>query len=248
MMSDKPVAAGATSAVSYSIQPIEQAIKHYNISIEVEDFNATLTAIGHLPGYNTNSNTHDGGGLYKNYNATRLVSESNYEWLKSELKSLGKVASVSESAQMVFADIVDTDARIRAKEVEMSRLFELLGQSDSVNSMVQITRQLEVNGNVLDSLRSRKLGYERGVADATVNMHIFHHDLAPQYTPIESFGERLRASFTLSLNATFKFIENAAVLITSIVFPLLTLGFIFFIVYLIRSASKRWRRRKNENA
>jgi len=248
-MNDEPVTTDSDSIISYSIQPMEQAIKHYSISIEVDDFNAALTAIGRLPGYNTNSTTYGGGGLYMNYNATRLVGETNYEWIKSELKSLGKVASDSESAQMVFADIVDTEARIRAKEVEMSRLFELLEQSDSVNSMVQITRQLEANGNVLESLRSRKLGYERGVADATVAMHIFSRGPAPQYALIESFGERLKASFTLSINITFKFIENAAVFITSIVFPLLALGFVFFIVYLIRRAGKRWRRRKNnENA
>lgn len=224
----------------------ERAIKHYNISIDVEDFDAAVALIGFMPGYNTGSNMHDyGDSSFRSYDVTRRVEIREYEWLKSELRALGKVTSDIESAQMVYADMIDIEARIRAKEVEQERLFELLERSESVSAMVQITRQLESSGNALDHLRSQKLRYEYGVEGATVHINISHYDMTPQYKTIESFGERLSASFVLSLNMTFGFIEGAAVFISAIGFPLFLLCLVVFVIYLVRNVIIR-RRNGNE--
>jgi hypothetical protein len=228
-------------AWGFSPDPMDMAIKHHSISLEVDDFNAAIAAIGRLPGHSIHSSQHSFDDRHS-YNAARSVRAADYERTKEELRLLGKVMHDHTSAQIVFNDIIDLSARIRAKEVEIARLYELLERSDTVTAMVQIARQLDSGNSELDNLRSQRGNLERGIADATISIHIFERPPEPRYEPAFSFGERLRNSFISSLNFTFGFIDGTAIFVSSIGFPLLIIGVIGFVVYIY----VRRRGRENE--
>ncbi|WP_454295503.1 DUF4349 domain-containing protein [Salana multivorans] len=160
---------------------------------------------------------------------TRIPSES----LTGVLAELGTVVEVVESqllADDVTAQVVDLDARIRAKELLIERLEDLLAGSATTADIISAEETLTQRQTELEQLLTQRKGYSDAVEMATIEVNVSMPDQVPVEAPPGFSG-----GFTSGWDSLTATVTGALVVVGFLIPWLLALGVVLGLVLLVRT-------------
>jgi hypothetical protein len=196
--------------------------QNFSISIEVEDLSEAERIINRMNGYNLNANSwyNDYGGYS---DIQRRVEAYAYTQAKETLRQMGTVQYEYEYVNKLADEIHDLEARYAAKQEEVRRLKELLGQSRTMEVLAAVERRLGWTETERDDLWGR-LRQLYDIASRPY-IHINLYQKAPEIEPLpdDTFAERLNDRFIRSVNGAIRFMENFVVWLSGALLPLVIL-------------------------
>jgi FlaA1/EpsC-like NDP-sugar epimerase len=220
-----------------SVEPIVANRVTFVISAEVEDIDQALEATKLIAGSTDTSNVNLGSN--KSASMTRRVEFADYEAAKVALRELGEVNYEEETVVSYQSMLVETKARISAKETEKERLEALLGKSNTMDVMIRVDSQLSSVITQYEQQVSQLRSIEDTVGRAYLDVNIYEA-YKPQEAVKASFKDRLAGGFIGSFNATTEFMENFVIFVSGAIVPLLVIAVIaILIVAIVRLAKKR---------
>lgn len=111
------------------------------------------------------------------------VPSQDFDQAMLDLAELGKVTASTRKAQDVTAEVIDTEARIRAQEQSLQRVEVLFTRAQNIRDIVAIEAQLSRRQAELDSLKGQLAYLQDQTTLSTITVYL---EQAPEEpTPIE---------------------------------------------------------------
>lgn len=213
--------------------------KIYDVSLRVSSVDEVVRIINTLGGYNTNANVNY-SGVYQNGNIVRRVRNDQYPAVIETLRNLGEVIYETESEEILTGYKLDNIARLRAKEEERERLFDLLDKSRTMDVMVMVEGRLSIVENEIDNYKSTLLSLEQSASEPIIYINLVASRTMQEEDDTESFAKRIKSSFIGSLNTTIRFMENLIIFITAAILPiLLIVAFAVPVLFILTKKMKK---------
>ena len=153
----------------------------------------------------------------------------------AELKQLGTIENSSLTSTEVTSQVRDLDARIRALQISVARLEDLLSRAGSIADVVEAEQVLTQRQSELESLQSQAAGLAERVQMATFRLDLYSEGEAPTDPP-SGFWAGLVSGWNALVATLTAFLQVLGVLLPWLLFAgLLTAGVI---------AATRWLRRR----
>ena len=143
--------------------------------------------------------------------------------LLNELEVLGHVEDVSLTRTDVTTQVVDLDARIRARQISAERLEDLLSRATSTADLVAAEEALTQRQSELESLLSERASIADQVALSTLRIDLLTEDAVPPEEP-EGFWGGLMAGWESFVDAVQAVLLAIGFLIPWLVFFALVIG------------------------
>jgi len=100
------------------------------------------------------------------------VPVEHYREALEEIKSIGRLVSVSQKAEDVTNRYIDLQARLRNLKAEEQRLIELLGRARNVGEVIQVEDRLRTVRTQIEYIEAMLKNLERSVEYATITVTI----------------------------------------------------------------------------
>lgn len=184
-------------------------IRTIDMNIETDDFNALLqqvrSQVDSLGGYIEQSDvsgqrtTYQGNPIPRSaYFSIRIPSEKLSSFTTS-VEANANVTNKSETTRDVTLQYSDIESKKKSLTIEQDRLWALLEQADSLESILALEERLSEIRYELENLESRLRLYDNQVDYSTINLYV---EEVTVYTPTEpeTIGERIVNGFTNSLH------------------------------------------------
>jgi hypothetical protein len=155
--------------------------------------------------------------------ATYRIPEDKFSGLDMFIDGLGEVTHLNTTAQDVTDQYADTEGWLRAKRIEQTRLEEMLGRTNDVNTLLQVERQLGQVRAEIERHESRIRSWDRQVSFSTVIV-TFNEVVDVAAVHRVTWGDRFYEAFITGLynfgNIGLWYLENLIVLIilTALIF------------------------------
>lgn len=197
---------GASSLSSDQTATEQKLIKRVTISAETEDLEAllpqVLNKVAELGGYVESQELYN-GSTYSSYRSrsvdmTVRIPADRLSAFTEQVEGLSNVVNYSETTDDVTLQYVDTEARVKALEVEQERLLELLAKADNMTDLLEIEERLTDVRYELESYASQLRTLDNKVNYATVYLYI---DQVKVYTEVEpqTVWQRIASGFSGNL-------------------------------------------------
>lgn len=157
----------------------------------------------------------------------------------AQLGELGTVEDTSLTSTEVSAQARDLDARIRALEISITRLEDLLGRSGSIEDIVAAEQVLTDRQERLEQLESERAALADQVAMSTVRIELWTDEAVPDEPP-SGFLTGLQSGW----DALIRFLENTLTVVGVLLPWLVLAGVVVAVVVPV----VRWRRRRRPAA
>lgn len=152
-----------------------------------------------------------------------------------DLGELGTVEDTSLTSTEVTAQARDLDARIRALEISITRLEDLLGRSGTIEDIVAAEQVLTDRQERLEQLESQRAALAEQVAMSTVRVELWTDEAVPDEPP-SGFLTGLQSGW----DALVRFLENTLTVLGVLLPWLVLLG----VIVAASLPVVRWRRRR----
>lgn len=228
----------------------KKIIKKSQISIQVYDFDRTVEslkqAVQNYGGYIENSNSDiiyddiENDIKLKSGSMVLRVPNQNYNDMLNYILQTDKVVGTYEEGMDITSNYIDTEAMLKAKELEREKLFELINKAENVNDLILLEQRLsELNGEI-NSYNNQIKDWDRLVEFSTISINI---EQIKEQTKIDSISSnlnlRVKNSFISSINSIKKETENLIVWLAQVM-PLVIIMIVFILIaYIIFLVSKR---------
>lgn len=222
-----------------------KAIRTADISVEIKkgyfsrEYARITTIAESCGGYISNSMAQSTDGRITSGTITIRVPADSYSKVMEEIRSIGKVTSMSESSEDVGEEYVDLESRISNLRAQLSVYLSLLQRAKSVEETLSVQREISAVQEQIEQLTGRKNYLDNRIQFATINITVVEEGAAK----VEGWG--IKEAFTDAIhgivdgfNAVVRFTGRVAVFAALI--ALLLWAMYYFIV------AKR-RRSKEEN-
>lgn len=197
-------------------QSNRKLIRTVNISAETRDFdtlvanvNARITQLGgYTESSNISGNSYSSTSSRTAYIVARIPSQ-NLDSFIGSVEKQSNILSKSESANDVTLEYTDAAARKKSLQIEQDRLFALLEQADTLESIIALESRLTEVRYEIESIESRLRNIDNKVDYSTVNLDISEvKEYKPE--PIEklTFGQRLGREFSESCEDAWEAIQD----------------------------------------
>lgn len=123
---------------------------------------------------------------------TIRVPADRYDTLLSSVSSLGNVTYKSENIQDVTMAYTDTEAKIRALEVEEETLLEILAKCENVADVITVQSRISEVQYQLDSYRSKLRQYDNLISYCTIGLTIDEVEKVSIPVAEKTVGQRIR--------------------------------------------------------
>jgi SMC interacting uncharacterized protein involved in chromosome segregation len=125
------------------------------------------------------------------YTITIKVPPTKFETINEMLKQAGEVKGMSVSLEDVTEQYVDLDTRIRNKEVELSRLYDLYNKSDNVSDLLAVEKEVTRVETELELLKTTKERLSSRIERSTITIDIYEEKPAGEQltNPLEGVGQ-----------------------------------------------------------
>lgn len=154
----------------------------------------------------------------------------------AQLEELGEVENVSLSSTDVTTAARDLEARIRALEISVERLEDLLSRSGSIEDIIEAERVLTERQERLEQLQSEQSALADQVAMSTIEISLWTPDAVPQDPPSGFLG-----GLVLGWESLVRTV-SAALLTVGVLLPwALVAGLVLLVVLWARRATQRRR-------
>jgi len=243
------VSIDAESASSSTVSSDRKLIKTVNMSVETEQFDATLSDLherteacgGYVELSDMSKRSAD--SLRSATYTLRIPSQQAKDFT-DHLSGSTNVLTRSETQEDITLQYVDTESEITALRVEQERLLELLEVAADLSEILEIETRLTENRYRLEKAEAQLRTYDNQVTYATIHLNIYEVEV---YTPTEEkgFWEKLGDGFLSSINGVWQFIKTLFYAFIVALPYLVLLGFVAGVVLAIVFFFLRKRRKKN---
>ncbi len=214
-------------------------IKNANVSLVVENFDEANSKVRQsvltMGGYIESSNAYvsfsdsETKKSYKTGNLVLKIPSQNYDAARESLWGLGEKISESENTQNVTAQYIDTDSRVKVKQIEYERVLGMLEKAQKLEDVVLLEDRLTQIRNEIESSKSQLLNWDRLVEFSTINVTL--SEKTPEiFSSSNSLLERMKSNFMSSIHAIGTFFQWILLLISMFILPILMIIIILVIV------------------
>lgn len=218
-------------------------IKTANVELQTKTFDKTVNSIlksvddkgGYIQNSKSYGNNDEDNTREANY--TIRIPKDYFETFLSNVGNLGKVISCSTTGDNISSQYYDTQAHIKALQVQEQRLLELIKQSGSLKDMLEIENQLSNVRYQIESLTSTMKNWDNEVEYATVNINI--HEVKELTVKPVSYGGKIKQTFSTSLKSLGEVLKVLLLIIIAIVPYLVIIIPVSIIIYIV------YKKRKN---
>lgn len=229
-------------------------IKTVSISMESTDFDALLHGITAqvtaLNGY-IESSWVDGQAASseaeyrspRNASITARIPSAQLDSFITEVSSKGNITFRSEQVQDVTLDYTDIESHKKSLIAERERLWELMGEAESVDAVIAIQTRIGEIEYELNSYESQLRLYDNQVDYATITMEIREVRIYSAATK-DGIATRIRREFSSSLENVRVFFEDLLIgflgNLPELVLLVVSAGIIFLVLRAVfRALQKR---------
>jgi GH24 family phage-related lysozyme (muramidase) len=138
-------------------------------------------------------------GNRKQYTIAVRVAPGRFDSMMETLRNVGEVKDMSVNLEDVTRQYVDLDTRIRNREVELSRLYELYNKSSEVKDLLDVEREITRVETDLEILKGDKQYLVSKVERSTINVTVYEDK--PATTQLTLSLEGLGALFFTAMSA-----------------------------------------------
>ncbi len=219
---------------SYDMMPVaysnQQVTKQGIVTIKVaegtladkfQSMKTTLKAEGAI----TSDETYNEYGDRKQYTITIRIPPTKFEKINSMLKEVGEVKELSVQLEDVTKQYDNLDIKIKNRELELERLYELYNKSNEVTDILEVEKEVTRVEIDLEELNTEKAALVSKVELSTVQITIYEENPATQQLSLSLEG--LAQAFFGALAAGI----TVLVLGVGFALPLLLIGGIIWFGY-----------------
>ena len=125
------------------------------------------------------------------YTLTVKVPPAKFESINDMLKEAGEVKGMSVNLEDVTQQYVDLETRIRNKEIELGRLYELYNKSEDVEDLLAVEREVSRVETELELLKQQKDRLSSRVELSTIVITVYEDKPASEQLilPLEDLGK-----------------------------------------------------------
>jgi TolA-binding protein len=233
-------AGGETASGAGTAADDRQVITEGSIQLTVDDPRAAAQEaallVEHVGGHVQERTEQAGSGEGDGGSATLTVRVPSTELTRvlQQLEQLGTVESVEIMSTDVTAQGQDLDARVRALQLSVTRLEDLLARAQTTTELVAAEQTLTERQAELESLQSQRARLADRVEMSTVRLMLWTDGAAPEVAPAGFLGG-LRTGWDSLVTAI-----GAALLVAGVLVP--WLAFLAVVVALALWLRSRMRR------
>lgn len=189
--------------------PIERKlIRNMNLEVETTSFEELIQSVqarvAGLQGYieqsdiSGNSITNQGRPSKKYASLTLRIPADNLNSFISQVESEGNVTYKSETVSDVTLQYSDIESRLKTLRMEQERLWELLAQANTTESIILLEQRLTEVSSEIESSESRLRYFDNSVTYSTVYLNISEVDIESPTQP-ETAWQQIQRGFTRNL-------------------------------------------------
>lgn len=178
----------------------------------------------------------------KAYTVTVKVSPTRFNSINEQLKNIGDVKDMSVNLEDVSQQYKDLDTRIKNREIELQRLYELYNQSSNVSELLQVEQEITRVETDLEILKQQKQDLVSRIEQSTITISLYEDKPATQQLTISLEG--LGALFFTALGAAITLIVGIA----GFLLPIAIVGAVLWLIYKRVRGKEKPKPRKQEFA
>lgn len=189
--------------------PLERKlIRNMNLEVETTSFDELIQSVqkkvASLQGYieqsdiSGNSITNQGRPSKKYAHLTLRIPANSLNSFISQVESEGNVTYKSENVSDVTLQYSDIESRLKTLRMEQERLWELLAQANTTESIILLEQRLTEVSSEIESCESRLRHFDNSVTYSTVYLNISEVDIESPTQP-ETAWQQIQRGFTRNL-------------------------------------------------
>ena len=211
--------------------------KNATIRIEVEDAKAATSFVRGMGWDITSISAYDGRA-----NFSLKVANYDYDFVKENIRSMGKVLSESEYVIDFTDSTYDYAVSYAAKLVESERLYGLMEQAESIEDIIKLEERLSSVISIQEVYKGDFNSNMDAGDHCNLNVEIITKVKYEEYRP-KTFAERLNEAFIDSINISVNVFEGIAVIGSALLPPVVLVEIIVIIILFMRKAVSGRRRK-----
>ncbi len=114
------------------------------------------------------------------YVLTFKIVPDSFDSMLQELSVLGDVTDLNVQVQDVTREYVDLDIRLKNKKVELERLYVLFNQTEDVEGLLAVEKEISRVTSDLEILTSQKQSLEGRISKSTVVLELYSYVGVPE--------------------------------------------------------------------
>ncbi|MDF2547172.1 MAG: hypothetical protein K0R93_2070 [Anaerosolibacter sp.] len=243
-----------TSAVQIDETSVQgthrKIIKSANVQIETQSFDEVTSGIldrtKKLDGYVENSNISGRRGNEKtdiqNRRAyiTIRIPEHAFESFLLTVEKMGNVIGSQTRGEDISGQYFDTEARLKALQIQEERLLEILKKAQAVKDIIELERELSELRYQIENLTGTIRKWDSLVNYATIEIEVIE---VQKMTEGDSdvFMVSIKRGFNDSVEMVGRMIKGLIILLTMLLpFILVMIPLVFLYVFLKRKLKAKW--------
>jgi len=227
--------------------PQDFLVRQYTIQLEVDDLENTLAALLRLPGVSLSSNMNVPAGTGR---VTLSVLNHNVPTVMRGFAQMGEITGSSSQARNDFAAFSAVSSELAIRQMEHTRLMELLYNAGTLAQFRTIENRLRVVIAEVEQLQGQQnhLASARGNTTIEVSFTVRPAEVEspepepePEQEPEEGAFRRIGRVFMESAGMTLAFWQGLLVVLSYISIPLVAMGLLALAAWLSRRAERKRR-------
>jgi hypothetical protein len=196
-------------------------IKNAEISIEVEDFKPQFDAVQRMAegagGYVESSSSyvrkHAAAGDDREFmegHAVIRVPNTEFGGCIERISDLGKVTNRSTYGNDITLRYMDTETRLKSKQIQQERLIEILSKAERVEDILNIENELNRVRTEIESYGTQLRGWDNLVQYSTINVfmtEVDSKDTQVSVLKMDNLWDRVKRGFIRTTNALMDMVE-----------------------------------------
>ena len=232
------------------VETNRKLVRTADMTLETQDFESTLegvrSLVAQMGGYLERSEVYSEMEFSRTAELTARVPADSYAQTSEALAALGHVTRSMETADDVTDEYYDLQAELDALHVQQDRLLALMEQAASVEDLMALEEELTQVRYRINERTSALKHYDGLVDYATFHLSIQEVVEITESDPVETFGQRVQATFFRSLDRAAELGRNLILAVVSVLPFLLIYGgigvLLALVVLLVVRLAQRGRR------
>ena len=189
------------------------------------------------------SGSRDDGSYYKYADLIIRIPAANLDQFTSQVGEEANVTSTSETTENVTLTYVSTESRVKALEVEQTRLLELLEEADTMKDLLTIEERLTDVRWELENYASQLRVLDNQVNYGTVHLNIWEVD-EPTVIVERTAWQKIGDGFTKNTSKMWNGLVNFFIWLITVIPYLIPLTLIAGAVLLVVKLIKKQKAKK----
>lgn len=178
----------------------------------------------------------------KQYTVTIRVAPTKFDTINDLLQEIGEVKDMSVQLEDVTQQYVDLDTRIKNRETELERLYELYNKSRDIEDLLAVEKEVTRVEIELEILKQQKQYLVSRIDRSTINITLYEEKPPTQH--LIPTLEGLGAAFFGALGAAITLIVLAA----GFLLPLAVVIGVLWLIYKKLRGGKKAKPRKSASS